>query len=78
VEGSCPCPEETRDPHVEHTLGTSHGETRLWWAVLLELPACEHQGTLGCAQIQEAATRRMVLTALAWVKFVNTWFGGSL
>ena len=50
----------------------------VWWAVLLELPARGHQSTPKCAQIEEAATRKMVLTALAWVKNVNTWFEGSL
>jgi hypothetical protein len=50
----------------------------VFWAVLLELPAREHQGMPKHAQFEEAATRKMVLTALVWVKNVNTWFEGSL
>ena len=44
----------------------------------LSCTAREHQGTPKCAQIEEAATREMVLTALVRVKNVNTWFEGSL
>ena len=50
----------------------------VWWAVLLELPTREHQSTPKRAHTEEAATRKLVLTALAWVKNVNTWFEGSL
>ena len=50
----------------------------VWWAVLLELPTREHQSTPKRAHTEEAATRKLVLTALAWVKHVNTWFEGSL
>jgi hypothetical protein len=69
--GACPLCGESKNKRIRLS-------SCVWWAVLLELPARGHQSTPKCAQIEEAATRKMVLTALAWVKNVNTWFEGSL